>query len=106
MFRPRENFVRKAGKRLILGKNSFRTAIKDFFNDLSPVEKDNNIEIIEVKYVTKWKEAIGQIIAYGQYYPDHQKRIHLFGVDNNNQSKLTLIKQHCLQQNIRITWEF
>ncbi|MGK7879490.1 MAG: hypothetical protein AB4060_05245 [Crocosphaera sp.] len=151
MFRHRENLVRKAGKRLVLGKNPFRTAIRDFFNDLSSVDKHDNsahkrpktekqtvkkpesyyrdklarqlngetevttpagriniltsTEIIEVKYIDKWKDAIGQIIAYGQYYPNHQKRIHLFGVDNNNQSKLTMIQQHYSQQNINMTWE-
>ncbi len=151
MFRHRENLVRKAGKRLILGNNPFKTAIRDFFADLSSVEKDDNLqhnqrknkkqtvkktesyyrdklarqlngqtevttlagridiltstEIIEVKYINKWKAAIGQIITYAKYYPNHQKRIHLFGIDNNNQSKLTIIKQHCLEHNINLTWE-
>lgn len=35
--------------------------------------------IIEVKRVSGWKEALGQVLAYGYYYPNHQKRIHLFG---------------------------
>ncbi|MGK7930502.1 MAG: hypothetical protein AB4041_03570 [Microcystaceae cyanobacterium] len=151
MFRDRENLVRRAGKRLILGKNPIRTVIKNLFDDLSSIENNNNsaknqpktekqtvkktesyyrdklarqlngktevttvagridiltsTEIIEVKYINRWKAAIGQIITYGKYYPNHQKRIHLFGVDNNNQSKLTLIKQHCLEQNINLTWE-
>lgn len=36
-------------------------------------------QIIEVKNVTDWKSAIGQITVYGLLYPHHQKRIHLFG---------------------------
>ena len=34
-------------------------------------------EIIEVKVSKRWKDALGQILAYGHYYPKHQKRIHL-----------------------------
>lgn len=36
-------------------------------------------QIIEVKNVTDWKSAIGQITVYGLLYPRHEKRIHLFG---------------------------
>lgn len=39
-------------------------------------------EIIEVKCMKNWKHAIGQILVYGEYYPDHQKRIHLFNIDD------------------------
>lgn len=37
-------------------------------------------EIIEIKRASKWKSAVGQILAYGNFYPSHAKRIHLFDV--------------------------
>ena len=37
-------------------------------------------EIIEIKNGKKWKQAIGQILIYSSYYPEHTKRIHLFGI--------------------------
>lgn len=36
-------------------------------------------EIIEVKAVKDWKAALGQILVYSGFYPQHQKRLHLFG---------------------------
>lgn len=36
-------------------------------------------EIIEVKHLSEWKAAMGQVLAYSGFYPEHKKRIHLFG---------------------------
>lgn len=36
-------------------------------------------EIIEVKRIGDWKAALGQILVYSGFYPEHQKRLHLFG---------------------------
>ncbi|MBC1220961.1 hypothetical protein GNF10_25400 [Nostoc sp. UCD121] len=60
-------------------------------------------EIIEVKNVLGWKSAIGQILIYGHYYPNHQKRIHLFGQCCSNTKQL--IKFHCDELNIQVTWQ-
>jgi hypothetical protein len=38
-----------------------------------------NTEVIEVKEVSDWKAALGQILAYSSFFPEHIKRIHLFG---------------------------
>lgn len=46
-------------------------------------------EIIEVKKILEWKQAIGQVLVYGKYFPNHQKRIHLFG--KANETYLNLI---------------
>ena len=35
--------------------------------------------VIEVKHISEWKHALGQILAYGISYPNHQKVIHLYG---------------------------
>ncbi|MDB9372369.1 MarR family transcriptional regulator [Nodularia sphaerocarpa] len=36
-------------------------------------------EVIEVKQVSEWKAALGQILTYAAFFPEHTKRIHLFG---------------------------
>lgn len=60
-------------------------------------------EIIEVKQINKWKEALGQILVYGHYYPSHQKRIHLFGECHS--SYLEIIQKHCEKVGVLLTWE-
>lgn len=60
-------------------------------------------ELIEVKKVNGWKNAIGQVKSYGRYYPEHRLRIHLFG--KLTQSLLETIQQHCQSENITLTWD-
>jgi hypothetical protein len=36
-------------------------------------------EVIEIKRVADWKDAVGEVLTKGQFFPEHQKRIHLFG---------------------------
>lgn len=60
-------------------------------------------EIIEVKNILAWKSAVGQILIYGHYYTNHQKRIHLFGQCCSNTKQL--IRFHCDEFNIQVTWQ-
>ncbi|NDJ25912.1 hypothetical protein GS682_30870 [Nostoc sp. B(2019)] len=60
-------------------------------------------EIIEVKKASAWKSAVGQILVYGHYYPNHQKRIHLFGECSVRTKQI--IHTHCDQFNIQLTWQ-
>ena len=60
-------------------------------------------EIIEVKLVSSWKAALGQVLVYGHYYPSHQQRIHLYG--ETQDSFLAMIKNHCYQLGVKMTWE-
>ena len=60
-------------------------------------------ELIEVKCHTGWKEAIGQTLAYGHYYPDHQKRIHLV-FPNDDAVDISMVQQVCSPLNIRVTY--
>lgn len=60
-------------------------------------------EIIEVKNTKGWKSAIGQIKSYGQYYPKHKMRVHLFG--KLTESKLETIQKVCKLEGIILTWE-
>lgn len=60
-------------------------------------------EIIEVKNTKGWKSAIGQIKSYGQSYPKHKMRVHLFG--KLTESKLETIQKVCKLEGIILTWE-
>lgn len=35
-------------------------------------------EVIEVKEISKWKQAIGQVLVYKTCFPKHKAQIHLF----------------------------
>ena len=60
-------------------------------------------QVIEVKGIKAWKHALGQVLIYGDYYPSHQKRIHLYG--ETQQSFLKMINSHCAKFNVTVTWE-
>jgi hypothetical protein len=60
-------------------------------------------EVIEVKTVKQWKQAMGQILIYGRYYPFHCKRIHLYGAVSPEQ--LERIRQQCQRHGVSVTWE-
>ena len=59
-------------------------------------------ELIEVKIVSHWKDAIGHLIAKSRKYPKHQKRLHLFGYE---EPCLEHIEDVCQDCNIRVTFE-
>ena len=58
-------------------------------------------ELIEVKQVKDWKGAIGQLLTYGYYYPDHALRLHLYGKCHSD--TYDLIEMHCSRLGIRVT---
>jgi hypothetical protein len=60
-------------------------------------------QIIEIKEVKGWKSALGQILVYGQFYPSHQKRIHLFG--ETQESYLEMIRKIVEKYDVIVTWE-
>ena len=60
-------------------------------------------QVIEVKGIKAWKHALGQVLIYGDYYPSHQKRIHLYG--ETQESFLEMINSHCAKFNVTVTWE-
>jgi hypothetical protein len=59
-------------------------------------------ELIEVKIVSHWKDAIGHLIAKSRKYPNHQKRLHLFGYE---EPCLEHIEDVCQDCKIRVTFE-
>ncbi len=73
---------------------------------LTPVGKIDiltSTEIIEVKVAKSWKGAMGQIIAYGYFYPSHQKRIHLYGSAHSDSKEY--IEKICKVSGVIVTWE-
>jgi hypothetical protein len=62
-----------------------------------------NTEIIEVKYITNWKHAIGQINAYSYFYPNHKKVIYLFGLKYEN---IYIAEKICLLENILVRYVY
>lgn len=44
-----------------------------------PIDVLTPAELIEIKAIENWKEAIGHVLTKAQFYPNHAKRIHLFG---------------------------
>lgn len=59
--------------------------------------------LIEVKIWGQWKQAIGQVICYGTYYPDRQKHIHFFG-HCSRETKFE-VQIECQKHGINISWE-
>lgn len=60
-------------------------------------------EVIEIKEINNWKEALGKILAYSAFFPKHSKRIHLFG--HPNLAKLALAQATCSEFGITVTFE-
>lgn len=61
-------------------------------------------EIIEIKHIINWKQAVGQILIYSFDYPKHTKRIHLFS-DSEILSPNKLIEKRCSKYDIKITYD-
>jgi hypothetical protein len=57
-------------------------------------------QVIEIKYGSNWKHAIGQVYVYGSYYPDREKRIHLFGIEPDSE-----IERICTSLHVEVTYE-
>lgn len=64
-------------------------------------------ELIEVKFYRSWKTAVGQVIAYGHYYPSHTKRLHLFAQkgDKIASKYIQLATPVCSAYGIDVTFE-
>ena len=57
-------------------------------------------EIIEIKNGNNWKHGFGQIIVYGEFYPLHKKRLHLFNIQKDLE-----IEKFCKKYNVNIEYE-
>jgi hypothetical protein len=90
-----QNFQQNLEKQLNAGSKSVPAGIIDICTDT---------EIIEVKHWNAWKQALGQIIVYSHYYPNHKKRVHFYGIEPSQNIKDT-IKMFYDKYDITITSE-
>ena len=61
-------------------------------------------KIIEIKEIKNWKSALGQILVYSKFYPNHKKCIHLFETKNKNKL-LDEIEKIYSEYDIELTYE-
>ncbi|VWC02469.1 hypothetical protein [Burkholderia lata] len=60
--------------------------------------------VVEVKSLTNWKHALGQVLAYSNYYPDLRKVIHLY-TPGAGRPELTEQLKICATFNVDITYQ-
>lgn len=92
---PEEKVQKKLEKKLNGKHQTTPVGIIDILTDT---------ELVEIKAWSNWKSALGQVFAYGHYYPNHMKRIHFFGrpPSENLQQAIFAI---CASLRIRVTIE-
>lgn len=57
--------------------------------------------LIEVKNVSNWMTAVGQLLVYGHDYPDHKLVMYLFG-DVDDETVIDKIRLHCDKLHIHV----
>jgi hypothetical protein len=72
---PSEKRVRDRIAASIPGSRTEVACSSGFVDIVTPTE------IIEVKRASLWKAALGQVLAYGQDFPDKKLRVHLYDHD-------------------------
>lgn len=64
-----------------------------------------NTQVIEVKHASDWKAALGQVLTYSGFYPQHQRRIHLFYNRGKPLKQIEDIQSICADLDIEVTFE-
>jgi predicted DNA-binding protein YlxM (UPF0122 family) len=109
-----KNFLPESFKSNFVSKNNIETTIRNRMKEelggaievIIPVGRIDlltDTEIIEIKEINDWKEALGQVLAYSSFFPQHSKRIHLFGCLNS--SKLATARATVTEFDITVTFE-
>jgi hypothetical protein len=70
-----------------------------------PIDLLTDTEIIEVKIVNRWKEALGHLLVKSESYPDRQRRLHLYG-SREVYEGLDRIQSSCRNMSTIVTYEF
>lgn len=96
--------TQKCDERLIQEKLSIRLGGEtEVVTPVGRIDILTSTEIIEIKSAHLWKSALGQVLAYGYYFPSHRKRIHLYG-SMHSSSKVDA-KAICQEYGVTISWE-
>lgn len=77
--------------------------VVEIITEVGQIDILTDTEIIEIKNAKYWKQAVGQLLIYSYYYPQHRKRLHLFDLYDNSAKRI--IENHCNRFNIHVTWE-
>jgi hypothetical protein len=67
-----------------------------------PIDLLTPTQLIEVKRIEHWQRGFGQILSKTAEFPDHDRRLHLFG---SSQRSLRNIKACCEEFDIKVTFE-
>ena len=62
-------------------------------------------EIIEIKRADRWKSAVGQVLAYQIYFPNHRPRIHLFWRGSERYPNTNAVLECCSRLQVLVSWE-
>jgi len=57
--------------------------------------------VIEIKYSTKWINAVGQVLIYSNYYPEHKRVLWLYGPVEHQEK----INKNCEKLNIKVVFD-
>lgn len=60
-------------------------------------------QIIEIKEISNWKQAMGQLLSYSKFHPSKQKRLHLFNSASYEDKEV--IEYVCADYGIAVTYE-
>jgi hypothetical protein len=67
-----------------------------------PIDLVTATELIEIKKIDDWKDGFGQILVKCKKFPNHSKRLHLFGTSDRT---LRNIKARCKEFDITVSYE-
>ena len=76
---------------------------KEIITESGNIDILTDLEIIEIKNSKNWKDGVGQVLCYHQYFPKHQPRIHLFSCDDKFNKDM--VETVCKHLGIRVTYE-
>ena len=96
--RQKEKDVVNRLQRLLGGTKELKTPI-------GRIDLLTTTHILEVKLFRKWKNGLGQLLAYSEYFPSHTKQLHLFSYENIDAENLSSITKSCKKLGIDITTE-
>ena len=88
----KEKMIQDNLKKKLRGKIEVKTPV-------GKIDLLTNDTLIEIKTYTNWKCALGQLIAYGTFYPNRRKQMCLFDVGDN---EITYIKKICKRNDIEL----
>lgn len=95
---PNENFFKE--REILLYLQVKYGGNIEVLTDVGKIDLLTNTDIIEIKNAKLWKHALGQILAYSIYYPNHKKIIYLFDYDKKDSN----IENCCKIYNVEVQY--